>query len=297
MFSIPGAYSRYVNNFLNKMYPRNFILNKPYTGTLIFFIFCFGFVTLYNPLKMHESRFLDYEATMAVYMSGSSFFIFGLIKMLRANPYFSNELEWTILKEIIAIVIILLGMGIFIFFFGFFLEVHGDRWNLITFWDSFKHAFLIGIFPLGFFTATNYRYLFVSETLQNYSQAAGSSQHEYPEELLRIGSRLKKEELSFYPSQFIFAESEGNYVVFHLNTDDKIRKVMIRNSITEIEQQLSPVTFIMRTHRAYIVNVKKVRSRNGNTLGYHLKLFGSDADIPVSRQNTQAFNQLLKQFR
>jgi len=188
-------------------------------------------------------------------------------------------------------------MGIFIFFSGFFLEVHGDRWNLITFLDSFKHAFLIGIFPLGFFTAINYRYLFVSESVQSYSQPSGSLRPRQPEELVQIGSRLKKEELSFYPSQFVFAESEGNYVVFHLNSDDKIRKVVIRNSIAQIEQQLSPVPFIMRTHRAYIVNVKKVRSRNGNTLGYHLKLFGSDAEIPVSRQNTQAFNQLLKQFR
>ena len=297
MFSIPGAYPRYVNNFLNKKYPRNFILNKPYIGILIFFIFCFGFVTLYNPLKMHESRFLDYEATMAVYMSGSSFFIFCLIKLLRANRYFSIEQEWTILKEILAIVIILLGMGIFIFLIGFFLEVHGDRWNLITFWDSFRHAFLIGIFPLGFFTAINYRYLFVSDSLQSYSQPSGSLQPGQTEELVKIGSRLKKEELSFYPSQLVFAESEGNYVVFHLNSDDKIRKVMIRNSITEIENQLLPVAFIMRTHRAYIVNVKKVRSRIGNSLGYHLKLYGSDVEIPVSRQNTQAFNQLLKQFR
>ena len=148
-----------------------------------------------------------------------------------------------------------------------------------------------------FFTAINYRYLFVSESVQSYSQPSGSLRPRQPEELVQIGSRLKKEELSFYPSQFVFAESEGNYVVFHLNSDDKIRKVMIRNSITEIEQQLSPVAFIMRTHRAYIVNVKKVRSRNGNSLGYHLKLYGSDVEIPVSRQNTQAFNQLLKQFR
>ena len=284
-------------HYFNKKYPRNFILNKPYLGTLIFFIFCFGFVTLYNPLKMHESMFLNYEATMAVYMSGSSVFIFAMIKMLRASRYFSIEQDWTILKEIMAIAIILLGMGIFIFFSGFFLEVHGDRWNLITFWDSFRHAFLIGIFPLGFFTAINYRYLFVSDSLQSYSQPSGSLQPGQTEELVKIGSRLKKEELSFYPSQLVFAESEGNYVVFHLNSDDKIRKVMIRNSITEIENQLLPVAFIMRTHRAYIVNVKKVRSRIGNSLGYHLKLYGSDVEIPVSRQNTQAFNQLLKQFR
>ena len=55
MFSIPGAYSRYVNNFLNKMYPRNFILNKPYTGTLIFFILSFCVDCLLRYLTSHIS--------------------------------------------------------------------------------------------------------------------------------------------------------------------------------------------------------------------------------------------------
>ena len=234
---------------------------------------------------------------MAVYMSGSSFFIFGIIKWLQSNRYFSNPNEWTILKEIIAIVIILLGMGIFIYLTGFLLELHGNRWNLPTFLDSFKHAFLIGIFPLGFFSAINYRYLLVSDIVQDFFQGANSSLKEPPEELVRIISRLKKEELSFYPSQFIYSESEGNYVVFYLNFDNKIRKVVIRNSISEIEQQLSPIPFIMRTHMAYIVNIRKVSSRKGNTLGYHLKLFGADTEIPVSRQNTRTFNQLLKQYK
>jgi len=229
-------------------------------------------------------------------MVGSSLFIFGIVKFLRSNRYFSNDMEWTILKEVVSIVIILGSMGLFIYLAGFLLEVHGNRWNLSTFLDSFKHSFLIGIFPLVFFTALNYRFLFVSEILQNYSPIVSSTQTVPPEALVNIGSRLKKEELSFYPAQFIYAESEGNYVVFYLKSETKIRKVVIRNSITEIEQQLSPIPFIMRTHRAYIVNIKKVSSIKGNTLGYHLKLFDTDTEIPVSRQNTQPFNQLLKQF-
>ena len=93
---------------------------------------------------MHESRFLDYEGTMVVYIGGSSLFILGIVKFLLSNRYF-NEKEWNILKETIAIVIILWGMGLFIYLAGFLIEINGNRWNISTFLDSFKHSFLIGI--------------------------------------------------------------------------------------------------------------------------------------------------------
>ena len=52
---------------LNKYYPRNFIIEKPYAGTLIFIVFCFAFLVLYRPLDTHEARFFSYGITMAIY--------------------------------------------------------------------------------------------------------------------------------------------------------------------------------------------------------------------------------------
>jgi DNA-binding LytR/AlgR family response regulator len=72
--------------------------------------------------------------------------------------------------------------------------------------------------------------------------------------------------------------------------------VIIRNSISEIEQQLAGIPYFMRTHRAFIVNLGKVISKNGNSLGYQLKLKGSNHIIPVSRQNTQIFDELTRKF-
>jgi hypothetical protein len=234
---------------------------------------------------------------MAIYCFAMSVSVIAIISFEKYIRYFSKPAEWTILKEIISIVFILLGTGIAIYFIGFFVEIPSQRWNLSTFFNSCKSTFLIGIIPFTFFTIINYRYLFVTDIEQSFRPETQSSSTERIEELLQISSQLKKEELSFYPGQFIYAESEGNYVVFYLNVDTKVKKEIIRNSISNITQQLSSVPFIMRTHRAFIVNVKKVSSQKGNTLGYHLKLSGTDADIPVSRQNTHDFNILLKQYQ
>lgn len=188
-------------------------------------------------------------------------------------------------------------MSIILYLLGFIFEPPAPRWNIPTFLDACKSVFLICIIPFVFFNLLNYRHLFLTEKLQDFESANDTaSTTDFSDKLIQISSRLKKEELSFYPKQFLYAESDGNYVVFHLNVDNQIRKKIIRNSINDIEKQLSAIPYFIRTHRAFIVNITKVSSQKGNTLGYRLILSGMDAEIPVSRQNTRRFNQLIRQY-
>ena len=286
-----------IGKWLNNAYPRNYIFKKPSVGSLIIIAFSFLFLTIYKPLQTHESQYFSYGLTMAIYCCAMAVPVIVITRLLKWTRYFSDSKEWTIIKEIIAVVLILLGTGIAIYFTGFLVEVPSPRWNLPTFFDSCKSAFLIGIIPFAFFSIINYRYLFVTDIEQRFNPETLPPSAVKSEELIQIASQLKKEALSFYPGQFIYAESEGNYVVFYLNVDSRIKKEVIRNSISNIAQQLSAIPFIMRTHRAFIVNVKKVSSRKGSTLGYHLKFTGTDAEVPVSRQNTRDFTVLLKQYQ
>ncbi len=64
--------------------------------------------------------------------------------------------------------------------------------------------------------------------------------------------------------------------------------------MSDVEKQLTVIPYFMRTHRAFIVNLKKVISKKGNALGYRLKLEGSKSVIPVSRQNISEFDQMMK---
>jgi hypothetical protein len=282
---------------LNKKYPRNFIIDRPYAGTLTFSALCFVFLVLYKPLNTHGARFFSYAATMAIYNLMLVAPIFFVIRLLRRLRYFSDPDEWTIIKEILAIIFVLFGMGITLYVTGFIVEGPSGRWNPFTFFNSCMSAFLIGIIPFLFFTAVNYRHLFVSDIMKNFNPQINSPSLQEPEKIIEISSQLKKEELSFFPGQLLFAESDGNYVVFHLNVEDHILKKTIRNSISNIEQQLLQIPYYLRTHRAFIVNIKQVAVQKGNSLGYHLTFNGIDTVVPVSRQKTKDFDQLLKQFR
>jgi hypothetical protein len=298
MYSFTEHKSLYMTGLINKWlkirYPQNFIIKNPLTGTFLIALFVFGFAVLYKPFNAHAAKALNFGATMAVYSFLSGFFIFLSIRLLKTFRYFSDSTDWNIFKELLSVFIVLLALGIAIYLLGFIIEPSAYRLNISTLLNSLKGAFLTGIIPLFFFTATNYRYLLSDKINQiEDSVALPGLKSQPPEDLIQISSQLKKEELSFYPSQFLYAESDGNYVVFYLNINNQVKKEIIRNSINNIEQQLSGIPYILRIHRAFIVNLKKVRNRQGNTLGYLIKLTESEFKIPVSRKNTKVFNNLL----
>jgi hypothetical protein len=289
-----------LDKWLNYSYPQNYILRSPFTGTLIIVIFIFGFTSLYKPFNVHPTRVLSFETTMAFYSFLSGILVYLAVKAMKAVKYFSNEKEWTIFREIVSVLMILFFLGLAIYLLGFLIESEPsvNRWRIPTFLNSLGSAFLIGIIPLLFFSAINYRYLFPS-VAGHYEGTIDATTTEYgqTEEPIQISSQLKKEELSFYPSEFIYAESDGNYVVFYLKRNNAVKKETIRNSINNIELQLSHIPYFIRTHRAFIVNLKKVRTRQGNTLGYILKLTDTELKIPVSRNKTGTFNNLFARYQ
>lgn len=278
--------------WLNKKFPRNYLIENPLTGAIINALFCFIFILLYKPLQTRASPHLSFETTMAVYSIGSGLALWLSVWILNFFKWFSDIKEWTILREIVSVFLILAGIGTAVYLMGFLIETPTGRLNVETYLDSVSRSFLLGLFPFIFFSAVNYKYL-SGDTDQygmkeNIKTQQGNNQME---QTIRISSRLKKEELSFCPADFVYAESDGNYVVFHILKNNDLKKEIIRNSISNIEQQLSEVPHIIRTHRAFIVNLKKVKSKQGNILGYQLRLSGTDVIIPVSRNNIRRFDE------
>jgi hypothetical protein len=277
---------------INPECPPNLIIRKPLVGAVLLALFGFGFTVLYRPLGTNPGHFLGYEATMAAYSLLAATGGFLVISLIRRNKKFYDPDNWNLFKELGSIIIILIGMGITAYFAAFLLEEPADRWNFRTFFHSISVVFLVGLLPFIFFTTMNLRFLFKGE--QQVYQPQPSQVAVNDEQAINIESQLKKEDFSFMPSEFLYAEAEGNYVNFYLLKQGKVKQHMIRNSISNIQQQLSSTPLFYRTHRAFIVNLKKIRSKKGNSLGYRIKLDNVDEEIPVSRSNTAEFNLLLK---
>jgi hypothetical protein len=271
-------------------YPQNYIIGKPVFGALILFAFSLGFALLYQPLNTQKSHWFNFEITMILYSLAASLSAWLAIVLLKRIKFFSNKKDWSILKEFFSAYLVLQVMGITVFLSAFIIEspIEETRWNLLTFIDSCKYSFLIGIFPFAFFTTMNYKHRFKN----GESIESENNNNEEAEILINIRSTLKKESLSFRANEFLFVMSDGNYVVFYLYRNNEIKKMPIRNSISNIENQLADFPNFFRCHRAFIVNIDKVLAKKGNALGYQLSIANCGDKVLVSRQNVKVFDTL-----
>jgi len=283
-----------IKRFFNKKYPQNYLIRNPIPGTFILFLFSFVFTLLYHPLNVHRSIYFGFEATLLLYTAACSLVAGVSIFLLRLIPFIGNTGNWNVLKEILFIYLVLQLMGLSIFFLGFLIEepAETNRWNLATFINSSKAAFLIYLLPFAFFSLINARFLFL-----DFQSTVNSFREEGKQELMvHIHSSLKKESLDFRADELVYAMADGNYVIFHLYRKNGKEKIPIRNSISGIEKQLEKIPIYFRCHRGFIINLNKVKSKQGNAAGYLLKMYQSDEKVPVSRNRIREFDRLLTKY-
>ncbi len=280
-------------NFLTKKYPQNYVIRKPITGSAIILLLNFIFIVTYRPFNVHPARTFSFGFTMLVY---SLLMAVPVVLLASIIKFKSKKSHWTFLKEITSILILLAGMGISVYFSGFIMEEPSDRWNLSTFVSSFLIGILVGLVPFSFFTLSNYRHLFVTDISQVFSPNVNSQTEEDTADFIEIPSQLKKEEVSLFPKNIQYIESQGNYVIFYMIEKGVAKKLTVRNTMNNIEQHLSEYPYLKKVHRAFMVNLHCIKSIKGNTWGYKIKLTGAENEIPVSRQNSVNFMQIVKQY-
>lgn len=286
--------------------PQNLLLARPVTGAVIVTVFCFSFLVLYRPFGTAPARYFSYEATMAIYCLVAGLSVFLIIYGLGRLHLFSPDRIWTIGREVLAVIFVLIGLGFAIYAAGFLVEGPVGRLNFATLLDSMKNAFLVGLVPFLFFSAMNMRYWFGDqmETFSVYGtnrapagQSSSAGTAGLPNERIIIDTPLKKERFECHPDELLFVESYYNYVNFYLIRDDKVQKEVIRITISNVEEQLHRHPNISRVHRAYLVNLDKIETATGNSMGYRLKLAGLTKEIPVSRRNVPRFRRLYEAYR
>jgi len=280
-------------HWITGRFPQNYLIKYPFRGAIILTFFSFLFTMLYDPLNFHGNQIYTYPQLMGLYCFVGGFTVYLSTHLLKIIPYFHSEEEWTLIKEILAILIILFGIGLGLYFSAFFIDPQNPQWTFHNLIGSETNAYLIGSLPFLFSLVINVSH---KAHLGSNRSISASLTDDIPidvaEEMIQIESKLKKETLKFYPSQFLYAESDGNYVVFYLKEENEVRKKIIRNSISQVENQLFGQDHFFRTHRSFIVNLKKISGKEGNTSGYRLSLKGLSTEIPVSRQNVAKFDEL-----
>ena len=105
-----------------------------------------------------------------------------------------------------------------------------------------------------------------------------------------------KDSLEVAAEDFLYAEAEGNYVKVAYRPDGErtVVKKMLRATMKQAEESVAVCPFIIRCHRAFLVNVRMVVKVDGNSQGYRLNLEGCEEEVPVSRAYAKEVRALIE---
>lgn len=208
-------------------------------------------------------------------------------------PGWHREERWTVGKEMLSTLLlcVLITLGNWCYTAGVF----GWELNLRLLAVCLLWMMVIGPFPIVLFVMWN-RNLQLHRNLQEAVKinarlaekiCAGAEPEcgaaEVGAEVLLEGG--KKENLALDASLLLYAGSEGNYVrLYYLDAGSgKPAMKLLRLTMKQAEEAFSDYPYIIRCHRAYLVNLHRVVKVTGNAQGYRLHLEECEGEVPVSR--------------
>ncbi len=245
----------------------------------------FLFILFFQPFPLN---FVDFENRL-LFITGYgviTFLISGLI--LAVLPLFTpkwlniNELKSN-LPFIPGFLLLVLNATAFAFYLRYVGTVH------LSLYIVFKIV-LVSLLPLIILMVIHKQKLLKHgfNLLKNQNNLLLKKLQEFEriedEKEIEIFSNNKSDKLSVKYKNIISVKSADNYIEISYLKNNSTEKKLIRNTLKNIEEQLSGKQFFIRCHRTSIVNIlfveKLLRTQNGNSL--QMSTLGED--VPVSRQ-------------
>lgn len=104
-----------------------------------------------------------------------------------------------------------------------------------------------------------------------------------------------RDSLVVNPQDIVYVESIANYLnIVYFNDADLCSK-RLRSSLRDVEGALEAFPFMVRIHRAFLVNIHFITQVTGNSAGMKVSLFSCDKVLPVSRSNIGEFNKRISE--
>ncbi|HAA13356.1 MAG TPA: hypothetical protein DCE41_17360 [Cytophagales bacterium] len=116
------------------------------------------------------------------------------------------------------------------------------------------------------------------------------------ERLIRLASHLVKESIETTTEQLVYLEAAQNYVYVGVLEKGVVSRKLLRLSMKLALDQVTD-DYILRCHRSYVVNLRRVVRVESNAQGLRLRLEGVGKEVPVSRTYRAGVSGALKELR
>lgn len=289
-----------IRAYLNQSYP---ISRKPWIVVLISSALVFFLLGLFQPFGLSNFPFIRKWSVIAGFamVTAVSTGIVGYIFPLLFKRFYNPE-NWTNGKNILNCIFIILIIGLGNFLFDWFSTNRSPEAFVPLLIAYMEITILIGIIPAVVVVVIvqnsglkqnlvdarelNKRLL---QSLQHSNQSASRGS----DPILLSGNT--RDEIEIHPEDLLYVEASGNYVhIYYNNGSDIIKQKQLRATIGQIEKELEPFSYIMKCHRAFLVNTSYINNVEGNSQGFLLSLRLTKSLVPVSRTYTKNLRNILE---
>lgn len=283
--------------FLSKPYPYNPVSGRDILSNLLIGCFVAFFLLVFQPfdISLWETPYRFWKILGFGFVSFLCPTVFRLLSLLvlhRSKP----EESWTVWKEILSLVLVLLLIALGNMLYGNMIGIATISFGQLAL--AALATFLLGIFPVTANVALKYNRfqalnrkeaLHMEQEVKSYQQRAEADlvreDHLPTDESpwMVLVAENGKDCLELNPEDLLYIESADNYSNIVYLKGDVISRQLIRGSLKRLEAQIT-VPYIVRCHRAYIVNIRQVNGVSGNAQGYKIGFKSTGVNpVPVSR--------------
>jgi hypothetical protein len=252
-------------------------------------VFIFTFLYIFEPFTIYTITDPVYKLRLILgFTVGPPFCVLFMIEVLgRIFPKIYQEKGWTVGSEILFV----MGLILLIAICNFINIVLQDSDKIPA---NAKGFFLMVLYTaiISFFPAVAFVWFRYYRLTQQYNRPAQVVEESITPNLitettpnpaiLTLIAENGKDKIQLTPQALCYIEADDNYVTVVYQEQGKLKKELLRSSLTKIESQIS-VSHIRRCHRSYLVNLQKVYRVSGNAQGYKLHLWQIETPLPVSR--------------
>lgn len=275
-----------ITNWLNKPFPRITSANGKVIVSLLFGLFIYIFLLVFQPFGIE-----NISANKTLYLIGFGLitalvllFTLSVLPFLFPKPFDVDK--WNIKKAIAFILLNIILITILNYEYntivgsGFAKQYNLFYFVLITFAVGVLPVILM-VFMMELFLTNKHQ-----KTASDFNikiHADTNSKNQTSSNIIKLESDLKKDNFEVDESNLVFIKSEDNYCMIFYREGDEINNYLLRTSLKKIENQLELFPHLIRCHRSFIVNKKRIKQISGNARAYYLHFENCYETVAVSR--------------
>jgi DNA-binding LytR/AlgR family response regulator len=169
--------------------------------------------------------------------------------------------------------------------------------NDINPFEQFFRLLIVTLFVLAIPYALSWLYFSWLDQKRKLEELADVTSDAYSSRnMINFYDETDRLRFSLHASDVLFIESTDNYVTVYVQDKDRMKKVMLRNTMKRLEKELEK-TLIRRCHRSYMVNFENVKMVRLSGTSLFIYLDNADESrIPVSRTYTEKVHEMINRL-